>query len=125
METFRQIIKRHNKLFSHRNKQKIHNLCNWRDKNNFSMNGNFRVENVVYKGVVSVMKMFTLALLRAIGSSATSITPCQSEIRNLQMTQMTQPLPLLFFSWELKKSTRKPKAYMVSLKNCSRIFKYF
>ena len=53
METFRQIIKRHNKLFSHRNKQKIHNLCNWREKNNFSMNGNFRVENVVYKGVAS------------------------------------------------------------------------
>ena len=47
--------------------------------------------------------MFTLALLRAIGSSATTITPCHSETRN---TKMTQPFQL--FNESLRNHQKKP-----------------
>ena len=47
-----QIIKKHNKRVTKINERSIA-PCNCRDKNNCPMNGNCRVENVVYKCVVS------------------------------------------------------------------------
>ena len=52
MENVSQIIKKHNKRVTKINERPI-TPCNCRDKNNCPMNGNCRVENVVYKCVVS------------------------------------------------------------------------
>lgn len=53
MEKVSQIIKRYNKGVTKRNERSIaHYIC--RNKNNCPMNGNCRVENIVYKWVFSV-----------------------------------------------------------------------
>ena len=46
--------------------------------------------------------MFTLMLLRVIGSSITTITPCHSEIRETKMTK-----PFQVFSSNLSNSQKK------------------
>ena len=52
MENVGQIIKRHNKWVTKTNERSIVS-CNCRDKNNCPINGDYRVENVVYKCTVS------------------------------------------------------------------------
>ena len=60
--------------------------------------------------------MLTLALLRAIGSSATTITLCHSKIRDskwyspfnfIQKSETPNDTALSTFLWELKKSKKK------------------
>ena len=88
-ENVSQMIKGYNKRVTKTNKRSI-TPCNCSDKNNCPMNGSCMVENAVYKFVVCVTEsqrnMFKLALLRAIGSRATTITPCHSETRKTKMT---------------------------------------
>ena len=55
MENVSQIIKKHNKRVTKTNERSIA-PCNYRDKNNYPMNGNCRIENIVYKCVVSATK---------------------------------------------------------------------
>ena len=55
MENVSQIIKKHNKHVTNVDVRSIA-PCNCRDKNNCPMNGNCRVENVVYKCVASATK---------------------------------------------------------------------
>ena len=52
MENVSQIIKKHNQRVTKTNERSIA-PCNCRGKNNCPMNGNCRVENIVYKCIVS------------------------------------------------------------------------
>ena len=52
MENVSQIIKKHNKRVTKKNERSIA-TCNCRDKNNCPMNGDCRVENLMYKCLVS------------------------------------------------------------------------
>ena len=52
MENVSQIIKKHNKRVTKKNERSIA-TCNCRDKNNCPMNGDCRVENLMYKFLVS------------------------------------------------------------------------
>ena len=86
MENVSQIIKKHNKRVTKLNERSIA-PCNCREKKNCPMNGNCRVKNVVYK----------------VGNSATTTTPCHSEIRNAKMTQ-----PFQLFYGSLRNQQKKP-----------------
>ena len=59
--------------------------------------------NVLSPPQKSQKNMFTFALLRAIGSSATTVTPCLTEIRNTKMTQSFQ-----HFYGSLRNQQKKP-----------------
>ena len=72
------------------------------------MNGNFRVENIVCKCVVSAIEKSKEGVYIGVaegdcGSNATIATPCHSEIRDTKMTQSFQ----LFYG-SLKNQQKKP-----------------
>ena len=57
MSNVSQIIKQNNKSVSNK-KRKQRNLCNCRNKNECSLNGNCKVQKVIYKCTVSATQTF-------------------------------------------------------------------
>ena len=57
MNNVSQIIKQHNRNVSNK-KEKQTNPCNCRNKNECSLNGNWKVQNVIYKCTVSATRRF-------------------------------------------------------------------
>ena len=53
MNNVSQIIKQHNKNVSNK-KEKQTNLCNCRNKNEYTLNGNYKVQKFIYKCTVFV-----------------------------------------------------------------------
>ena len=102
MKNVSQIIKKYDKRVTKTIERSVA-PCNCRDKNSCPMNGNCRVQNALPLPQKIQRNMFTLALLRTIGNSATTITPCHSKIRN---TKMTQPFQLFYGS--LRSQQKKP-----------------
>ena len=57
MNNVSQIIKQHNKNVSNK-KEKESNSRNCRNKNEYPLNGNYKVHNVIYNGTVSTTQTF-------------------------------------------------------------------
>ena len=105
MENVSQIIKKHNKRVTKTNERSIA-PCNCRDRNNCPMNRNCRVENVVYKCVVSATENSEVQVYIGIaeGDWKQRYYNHTLSFRNQKRKNNTA---LSTFFWELKKSTKE------------------
>ena len=105
MENISQIIKRHNKRVTKTNGRSIA-PCNWRDKNNCPMNGNFRIENVVYKCVVSTTRKSKEQVYNGVAEGNWK-QRYYYYIMSFRNQKHKNDTALSTFLWELQKSTKE------------------
>ena len=93
MNNVSQIIKQNNKNVSNK-KEKQTNPCNCRNKNGCPLNGNCKVQNVIYKCTVSGTQTFKdvsiFEHLKETGSNGYIITDNHSKTRNIRTTHHYQ-----------------------------------
>ena len=104
MENVSQIIKKHNKRVIKTNERSIA-PCNYREKNNCPMNGNYRVENVVYKCIVSATEKSKEHVY--IGIAEGDWKQCYCDHTMSFKNQKQSDTALSTFLWEFKKLTKE------------------
>ena len=103
MENVSQIIKKHNKRVTKTNERSIA-PCNC----NCLMNGNCRVENIVYKCIASATEKSKEHVYIGVAEGDWKQRfQCHSEVMSFRNQKRKNDTALSAFLWELKKSTKE------------------